>query len=514
MKKLTTLSILFITLAFIAPIQVSAATSAGIKPGNFFYFFDTASEKINLFFTFNPEKKAQQALEYADERLAEAGESANENNPKAVEKAMIGYKEEISLATEESKGLKDEGRAKELLNTVSENTAKHQEVLVGVLEKVPEEARQAILNAIDISKNSQAEVTKQIMELKSEIERLKKEVVELKKEPNDAQANEVEKLKKEVEELKKNQGTIQSTPKQSIVIPETNKVTKTVTSPVPQVMEKKASIVTFPSGAIAEIDEKGNVVRWVKEAPSSVEVALGQSTQNQFSEEIKIGSINTIPAITSVKIEWQTDKPTESKIFLSGGELSSKVYNSESGLSTRHSVLVNGLKGGTFYSLEIEAIAGGKSYKKTASFSTQSAPPPTFSISKEPVPGPSWPGWNTFKISSANGTFVIEAITLEIVDPETVVSPTTREGFVNRNGDYRRCDAINDAFMQWQSITYPHPCPLSSINPVYLAKSNPTWKNESINISISSDTISPPGTDIYYYKVKDKVTGKVFEYQK
>jgi len=113
MKKLTTLSILFISLAFVAPIQVSAATSAGVKPGSFFYFFDTASEKINLFFTFSPEKKAQKALEYADERLAEAEESANENNSKAVEKAMIGYKEKISLATEKSKGLKNEERAKE-----------------------------------------------------------------------------------------------------------------------------------------------------------------------------------------------------------------------------------------------------------------------------------------------------------------------------------------------------------------------------------------------------------------
>lgn len=199
MKKLTALSILFLSLAFVAPIQVSAATSAGVKPGSFFYFFDTASEKINLFFTFNSEKKVQKALEYADERLAEARESANENNPKAVEKAMTGYKEEISLATEKSKGLKDEERAKELLNIVSENTAKHQELLAGVLEKVPEEARQAILNAIEVSKKGQAEAVKQITELKSEIEKLKKEVEELKAK-NEAQTKETEEIKKQKSE--------------------------------------------------------------------------------------------------------------------------------------------------------------------------------------------------------------------------------------------------------------------------------------------------------------------------
>ncbi len=180
MSKFLTLSL--VALMFVFPLPVSAATetSAGIKPGQFLYFFDTTFEKVNLFFTFGSENKAKKALEYADERLAEAKESANENNPKAVEKAMAGYKEEISLATEKSKELKDQNKVEELLNIVSENTAKHQEVLAGVLEKVPEEAKQAILNAIEVSKKGQAEAIKQITELKGEIEKLKKEVEELK----------------------------------------------------------------------------------------------------------------------------------------------------------------------------------------------------------------------------------------------------------------------------------------------------------------------------------------------
>ena len=220
MKKLTTLSILLISLAFIVPVQVSAATNAGVKPGSFFYFFDTTFENVSLFFTFGPEKKAQKALEYADERLAEAEESANENNPKAVEKAMTGYKEEISLATEKSKGLKDEERAKELLNIVSENTAKHQEVLVSVLGKVPEEAKQAILNAIEVSKKGQEEAVKQITELKSEVEKLKKEVEELKAK-NEAQT-------KATEEIKKQKSESVSVPAKSSALPEPQTPAKTI----------------------------------------------------------------------------------------------------------------------------------------------------------------------------------------------------------------------------------------------------------------------------------------------
>ena len=243
------------------------------------------------------------------------------------------------------------------------------------------------------------------------------------------------------------------------------------------------------------------------------------TTQTQTSI-IQISSVSITPTITSAKIEWQTDKPTESKIFLSGGALSSKIYNSESGLSTRHSVSVSGLKGDTNYSYEIEAIAGGNSYKKTGSFLTQSPPSPTFSITKTPVPGPSWPGWNTFNINSANGTFVFEAITIEMADPDVMVDPQTREGYVQsmtliKSGwNYRRCDAINNAFLEWQNKSYPYPCPTSSTNPIYLTMSNPTWQNTKIGLTFHPDVLFPPGTEIYYYKVVEQDTGKVFEYQK
>ena len=79
-------------------------------------------------------------------------------------------------ALEKSKGIKNEERAKELLNIVSENTAKHQEVLEGVLEKVPDEAKEAIVNALEVSRKGQEEAMKQISELKGEVEQLKKEV--------------------------------------------------------------------------------------------------------------------------------------------------------------------------------------------------------------------------------------------------------------------------------------------------------------------------------------------------
>lgn len=368
MKKLTTLSILFISLIFIAPIQVSAAANAGVKPGSLFYFFDTAFENVGLFFTFGSENKTRKALEYADERLAEAEESANENDPKAVEKAMSGYKEEISLATEKSKGLKDEERAKELLNIVSENTVKHQEILAGVLEKVPEEAKQAILNAIEVSKKGQEEATRQIAELKKEVSELKQELENLKgelkdkeEEPKasgdkrDEQAKTIDKLKSKIESLKKK------------VSEPSQKETKTESKKE----ESKNSIVNLPSGAVVEMDANGNVIRTITATPQQTYTAPAPTTQTQTTTTVQISSVNITPTITSAKIEWQTDKPTESKIFLSGGGLSSKVYNSESGLSTRHSVSIDGLSSNTEYSYEIEAIFGSIVGKTSGKFRTK-----------------------------------------------------------------------------------------------------------------------------------------------
>lgn len=63
MKKFSLIiTILFLMAIFELPASASAATKPGIKPGSFWYGFDIAFEKIDLFFAFNPEKKALKNL--------------------------------------------------------------------------------------------------------------------------------------------------------------------------------------------------------------------------------------------------------------------------------------------------------------------------------------------------------------------------------------------------------------------------------------------------------------------
>lgn len=216
MKKITSFLLIVFLLAIFVATPVFAATNAGIKPNSFLYFFDTTFEKVNLFFTFNPEKKAKIALEYADERLAEVETLTGDKDSSSIKSVMDNYTANVALATEKSKEVKDQQASENLFNTISDNASKNQEVLAGVLDKVPEEARDAILNAIEASKKEQEEAGKQIAELKGEVEKLKQEVAELKKSGtieksdnadkevlnNQYKSSEIEKLKLENEKAR------------------------------------------------------------------------------------------------------------------------------------------------------------------------------------------------------------------------------------------------------------------------------------------------------------------------
>ncbi|MEK7538349.1 MAG: hypothetical protein AAB552_00765 [Patescibacteria group bacterium] len=237
------------------------------------------------------------------------------------------------------------------------------------------------------------------------VEQPKREVAESKKESIDSRASEIAKLKKEVEELKRVQSTIQVVVKQPVPPPEIAKVTKPVVLIVPQVEEKKMNTVSFPNGSVAEIDTSGNIVRWIKEVPQQAYISP-TSTQDQVSVTVQISSINVVATVNSARIEWQTNTPTNSKVFLSGWMVEGakadermvrlqEVYNSESGLSTRHMVNVSGLSSGTNYSYEIESINGNQQVaKKVGLFTTNAPKPDEYTISVQPdkisVPASGW----------------------------------------------------------------------------------------------------------------------------
>lgn len=283
MKRFSVIALmLLLVVAFSLPASASATTNPGIKPGSFFYFFDTTFEKIGLFFTFSPEKKAEKALEYADERLAEA--EAVTDNAQAVKTAITNYESNIAFAEEKSKDVGDKEKAEALLTSIADNTSKHQEVLTAVLVKVPDEAKEAITRAIEASRKGHEEAMQKIAELKDEIEQLKQEVAELKAKDEEREKT-IEELSRQKmaspaaqQKVPTTQAPATPTSKQEIVQPQV--------SPKPE-PAKTTNIITLPNGDVVEMDASGNIIRSIKEAPSNAATKISEelTRSNELLEE-------------------------------------------------------------------------------------------------------------------------------------------------------------------------------------------------------------------------------------
>lgn len=377
-------------------------------------------------FTFNAEKKAEKALAYAEERLAEVEAVTKEKNSNAIKTAIAGYEKDIALAVEASKKIKDEALTENTLIFIAGNALRHQAVLSDVLNNVPEEAKAAIEKASEVSRDQHVQALEFILERKQHAKGQQKEeaaeitsqtatqnqehndkkkneenrnqakaerraelaapapnvAVKIKPENNSEKQNkehaEIENLKREIENLKKKQ-TAQHAP---VATPSSNNTPK---------------ISSLPNGAVVELNEKGDIIKYIKQPDPepikipnpptpqpSVTPAPQTTTQNnaQLSEEstpvqkLLITSVNVSTERTSAKIEWETNKPTKSKILVSGNDNILKVFYSVNGVSTLHFATVTDLLEGTIYSYEIEAVFEGIDFvKKNGRFETLLPPP-------------------------------------------------------------------------------------------------------------------------------------------
>ena len=155
MKKIVLITILsFLLLSF--GIQVSAQESElpspGLLPDSPFYFLEIIAEEIGNFFTFGDLKKAERYAVLAAERLAEVQAVVEKGKPEFVEKTLERYENQLnnSMAWAERAQAKDQN-TEQVMAKVGQATSKHLEILAEVYEKVPEEAKPAIENAMKAS---------------------------------------------------------------------------------------------------------------------------------------------------------------------------------------------------------------------------------------------------------------------------------------------------------------------------------------------------------------------------
>ena len=158
---------------------------SGILPGDFFYFLDIFSEKLEILFTFGNTAKAEKYLSLADERLAEAQELAREGKSEKADEAAKKYQEQLEKALKKAKKAEKEDKKEDVdkvLSIIAESTMKHQAVLADVYDKVSEDAKDNIEKAMEnsmkgyemalsaISKEKQDEIQDEIEQLLDEVD--------------------------------------------------------------------------------------------------------------------------------------------------------------------------------------------------------------------------------------------------------------------------------------------------------------------------------------------------------
>lgn len=162
--------------------QTDDLPKPGLLPDSPFYFLKSWSESIGTFFTFGDIAKAKRFLHLSEKRLAEANALVAKGKPEVAARIINKYEEHLNKAVAKAEEAQTKGaKTDEVLAKVSEATLKHQEVLAGVYEKVPEQAKSAIEHALQVSIRGHENALKAISgqkkeELKEQIEQKKQQV--------------------------------------------------------------------------------------------------------------------------------------------------------------------------------------------------------------------------------------------------------------------------------------------------------------------------------------------------
>jgi len=127
----------------------------GITPDSPFYFLDNWGKQIGLLFAFGPEAKARKALEYAEERLAEAQAMAVKNRIRETERAADSYNGFLAMVRKRVEEARQQGVPENISEKVALATSKHLSVLDRIKDTAPEQAKESIVRAKEASINGQ-----------------------------------------------------------------------------------------------------------------------------------------------------------------------------------------------------------------------------------------------------------------------------------------------------------------------------------------------------------------------
>jgi len=138
--------------------------SVRLTPDSRLYFLKRLSEGLGTLFTFGDEAKAKRYTQLANRRLVEAKMMADEDRIEAVEKALLRYEAQLGKSLERAEQARTKGKdVDDVTEVLARATGWHLLVLDDVLERVPEQAKEAIIKAREVSATGQVEALKALV---------------------------------------------------------------------------------------------------------------------------------------------------------------------------------------------------------------------------------------------------------------------------------------------------------------------------------------------------------------
>ena len=155
-KKIFILGTFLFLFAGVTLAQDETLSDPGLTPDNPFYFLEIIAEKIGNLFTFGDEAKAERMLALMEERMAEAHKMLEEGKTEHAQKAFKRYQTHLQECEKRLEKMEKEGKSiDDVSKKVATATEKHIAVLERVYERVPDQAKDAILHAMDVSLTGQ-----------------------------------------------------------------------------------------------------------------------------------------------------------------------------------------------------------------------------------------------------------------------------------------------------------------------------------------------------------------------
>lgn len=131
----------------------------GILPDHFLYKIKMIRDRIWLFLTTDPLKKAELLLKFADKRLLAAQELIGKGKVDLGATTITKAEKYLERAVDQEKAAREKGKdTASFLQRLSRATLKHEEVLLGVREKVADPAKSVINNTLEYSRRGHQQV--------------------------------------------------------------------------------------------------------------------------------------------------------------------------------------------------------------------------------------------------------------------------------------------------------------------------------------------------------------------